>query len=91
MKRPSEASADMTKRGSWNLYKNQILTFLFKIFTLSRKKKQKPPQLGHFTDVGSQKRLGGRFIGLAGDLGVGGRSGPLAGGGNADASSQEAA
>jgi hypothetical protein len=78
MKRPSEASANMTKRGSWNLYKNQILTFLFKIFTLSRKKAE-TTTIGAFHrcwQPETEKRLDGRFIGLAGDLGVVGDKGP---------------
>jgi hypothetical protein len=72
------------------LVRNQIFTFSFKIFTLTKEKSRNHHDWGHFTDVGSQKRLGGRFIGLAGDLGLGGRLGPLreisrhlAGGGNA--------
>ncbi len=61
------------------LIRNQIFTFPFKIFTLAKEKSRNDHNRGHFTDVGSQTRLGGRFIGLAGDLGLGGRSGPLAG------------
>jgi hypothetical protein len=79
MKRPSEASADMSKRGSWNLHKKPNPHIPFQNFHFVQEKKQKPPQLGHFTDVGSQKRLDRRFVGLAGDLGFGGKSGPLAG------------
>jgi hypothetical protein len=61
MKRPSEASAGMTQRGSWNLYKNQILTFLLITFTLTMKNSRNHHNWEHFADVGSQ------MIDLAGD------------------------